>query len=456
MKEGSIEIPVSKDNLSIEKDQSKCIECGYCVNVCRDEVTVARMYDIDKTIEPICINCGQCANVCPSRAITEKLEYLQIKEKIKNNSINVVSIAPSVRVAIGEEFGLDSGINVEKKIITALRKLGFNYVFDITFGADLTIMEEAQELVNRIKNNETLPMFTSCCPAWVKYAEIFYPELIPNLSSCKSPIAMQGTMIKTYFAKNENINPKDILNVVVAPCTAKKTEIKRKELNSASTFNQIDEIQDNDYVMTTRELALLLKEENINLLELEDGTFDNLLGKGSSAGLIFGNSGGVCESALRTVYYNLTGENLPKDAISFQIARGMKGIKEVSITVGGITLKAAIVNGMKNAKELLDKVLKKEVDYQFIEIMSCSGGCIFGGGQPIPDFIKTDEIRMKRMDGIYEEDDKSQKRFCHENPQIKKIYTDFLERPNSEIAEKLLHTSYTDKSSILKNKKEGK
>lgn len=451
MKEGSIEIPVSKDNLSIEKDQSKCIECGYCVNVCRDEVTVARMYDIDKTIEPICINCGQCANVCPSRAITEKIEYLQIKEKIKNNSINVVSIAPSVRVAIGEEFGLDSGINVEKKIITALRKLGFNYVFDITFGADLTIMEEAQELVNRIKNNGTLPMFTSCCPAWVKYAEIFYPELIPNLSSCKSPIAMQGTMIKTYFAKNENINPKDILNVVVAPCTAKKTEIKRKELNSASTFNQIDEIQDNDYVMTTRELALLLKEENINLLELEDGTFDNLLGKGSSAGLIFGNSGGVCESALRTVYYNLTGENLPKDAISFQIARGMKGIKEVSITVGGITLKAAIVNGMKNAKELLDKVLKKEVDYQFIEIMSCSGGCIFGGGQPIPNFIKTAEVRMKRMDGIYGEDDKSQKRFCHENPQIKKIYADFLERPNSEIAEKLLHTSYIDKSSILKN-----
>ena len=447
MREEDLEIVYSKDNEAIEKDYSKCISCEYCVKTCRDEVTVARMYEIDKVLEPICINCGQCVNMCPTESIHEKFDYLRLKKLLKDESIvKTVSIAPAVRVAIGEEFGGDLGENLEGKVVTALRKLGFDYVFDITFGADLTIMEEAMELVNRIKNKGTLPMFTSCCPAWVKYAEIFYPEFIPNLSSCKSPITMQSTMIKTYFAGKKKIPAKDILNVVIAPCTAKKSEIKRKEINRSG-------VSDTDFVLTTRELAMLLKEEGIDLKALDKSNFDSPLGKGSSAGLIFGNSGGVMEAALRTSYYYLTGENLSKEKLVFNEVRGMEGIKEASVMIGDLEIKVAVLNGISNAKILLDKIRKGEVNYHFVEVMSCLGGCIAGGGQPKSTLLNLNKTKLARINGIYKEDEKASIRICHENPDIKEIYKDFLEYPNISKAEELLHTTYYDKSYLLGGKR---
>ena len=391
MRKEDLEIIYSKDNDAIEKDKSKCVSCGYCVKTCRDEVTVARMYEIDKSIEPICINCGQCVNMCPTESIHEKFDYLKLKTLLKDKDIvKTVSIAPAVRVAIGEEFGEDLGENLEGRVVTALKKLGFDYAFDVTFGADLTIMEEAMELVNRIKNKGTLPMFTSCCPAWVKYAEIFYPEFIPNLSSCKSPITMQSTMIKTYFAGEKNINPENILNVVIAPCTAKKSEIKRDEVNRSG-------VSDTDFVLTTRELALLLKEEGIDLKSLDDSKFDSPLGKGSSAGLIFGNSGGVLEAALRTAYYYLTGKNLSKEELVFNEVRGMEGIKEASIMIDDLEIKVAVLNGMKNAKILLDKIRNGEVNYHFVEVMNCLGGCIAGGGQPKSTLLNLNKTKLAKM-----------------------------------------------------------
>ena len=445
MKETDVKIIYDKNNEAIVKDESKCVACGYCVKTCRDEVTVARMYEIDKTQKPICINCGQCVNMCPTESIHERFDYLKVKKLLNDSKmIKVVSIAPAVRVAIGEEFGLLSNQNLEGKIVTALRKLGFDYVFDITFGADLTIMEEAKELVNRLNNGGVLPMFTSCCPAWVKYAEIFYPEFLPNLSTCKSPITMQSTMIKTYFAKEKNIAPESIINVVIAPCTAKKSEIKRPEINRAK-----EGLSDTDFVLTTRELAMLLKEENVDFVNLEETNFDSPLDKGSSAGLIFGNSGGVCEAALRTVYYYLTGKNLEKEQLIFHEIRGMSGLKETTLKVGDKTIHAAVANGMKNAKVLLDQIKEGKSTYHFIEVMNCLGGCTAGGGQPKITLLNMNKTKISRLDAIYEEDEKSSLRFCHENPEIKEIYSKFLGEPNSLLAKQLVHTTYEDKSYLL-------
>ena len=445
MKETDVKIIYDKNNEAIVKDESKCVACGYCVKTCRDEVTVARMYEIDKTQKPICINCGQCVNMCPTESIHERFDYLKVKKLLNDSKmIKVVSIAPAVRVAIGEEFGLLSNQNLEGKIVTALKKLGFDYVFDITFGADLTIMEEAKELVNRLNNGGVLPMFTSCCPAWVKYAEIFYPEFLPNLSTCKSPITMQSTMIKTYFAKEKNIAPESIINVVIAPCTAKKSEIKRPEINRAK-----EGLSDTDFVLTTRELAMLLKEENVDFVNLEETNFDSPLDKGSSAGLIFGNSGGVCEAALRTVYYYLTGKNLEKEQLIFHEIRGMSGLKETTLKVGDKTIHAAVANGMKNAKVLLDQIKEGKSTYHFIEVMNCLGGCTAGGGQPKITLLNMNKTKISRLDAIYEEDEKSSLRFCHENPEIKEIYSKFLGEPNSLLAKQLVHTTYEDKSYLL-------
>ena len=445
MKETDVKIIYDKNNEAIVKDESKCVACGYCVKTCRDEVTVARMYEIDKTQKPICINCGQCVNMCPTESIHERFDYLKVKKMLNDSKmIKVVSIAPAVRVAIGEEFGLLSNQNLEGKIVTALKKLGFDYVFDITFGADLTIMEEAKELVNRLNNGGVLPMFTSCCPAWVKYAEIFYPEFLPNLSTCKSPITMQSTMIKTYFAKEKNIAPESIINVVIAPCTAKKSEIKRPEINRAK-----EGLSDTDFVLTTRELAMLLKEENVDFVNLEETNFDSPLGKGSSAGLIFGNSGGVCEAALRTAYYYLTGKNLEKEQLIFHEIRGMSGLKETTLKVGDKTIHAAVANGMKNTKVLLDQIKEGKSTYHFIEVMNCLGGCTAGGGQPKITLLNMNKTKISRLDAIYEEDKKSSLRFCHENPEIKEIYSKFLGEPNSLLAKQLVHTTYEDKSCLL-------
>lgn len=450
MKNIELVIPIDKENVSIERNEEKCIECGYCRRVCDNEITVGRMYELGKTGKPICINCGQCANMCPTEAIQERMDYLKVKEIVKDkNKTIVVSVAPAVRVGLGEEFGIEKGTNVEGKMVSALKKLGADYVLDITFGADLTIMEEAKELVNRIKENKNLPQFTSCCPAWIKYAEIFYPELLPNLSTAKSPISMQGATIKTYFAKQKNINPKDIINVVIAPCTAKKYEIKREEMNDSSKYNNIEGLRDNDYVLTTRELAKWIKEENIDFDKLEEEKFDSPLGKGTGAGVIFGNTGGVMEAALRTAYYYITGEDLSEEAIEFTAVRGMQGIKEAQIDINGLKIKVAVANGMKNAKILIDKILNKEVEYHFVEVMNCTGGCIAGGGQPKIPLIDIQNVKLKRIDGLYKDDEKGTLRLSHKNPDIIEIYEKFYGEPNSELAEKLLHTHYEDKSYLL-------
>ena len=444
-------VPIANDNVSIKRDMSKCIQCKECKNICDNEITVGRMYDLQKTkFNPICINCGQCSNFCPTEAIGEKIEFNKVKEAIEDKTKTVIiSIAPAVRVALGEEFGLEEGSYVEDKIVGALRKLGADYVLDITFGADLTIMEEASELVKRIKENKDLPLFTSCCPAWVKYAEIFYPELLKNLSTAKSPISMQGSIIKTYFANKMKIKPENIVNVVVAPCTAKKYEIRRPEMNKAGKYLNNETIRDNDYLITTRELAKWIKEEGIDFNNITPSEFDNPLGRGTGAGIIFGNTGGVAEAALRTAYYFITGENLEDDKINFNVARGMQGIKEAQIDINGTIVKVAIANGMKNAKILIDKLLAKEVEYHFIEVMNCNGGCIAGGGQPKTTLAKLEETKKKRINSLYKKDASMKKRLSHQNPDIIEIYKEFLNEPLSEMSEKLLHTEYEDKSYLL-------
>lgn len=444
-------VPIANDNVSIKRDLSKCIQCKECKNICDNEITVGRMYDLQKTkFNPICINCGQCSNFCPTEAIGERIEFDKAKEQVKDKTKTVIiSIAPAVRVALGEEFGLEEGSYVEEKIVGALRKLGADYVLDITFGADLTIMEEASELVKRIKENKNLPLFTSCCPAWVKYAEIFYPELLKNLSTAKSPISMQGSIIKTYFADKMKINPENIVNVVVAPCTAKKYEIRRPEMNKAGKYLNNENIRDNDYLITTRELAKWIKEEGIDFNNITPSEFDNPLGRGTGAGIIFGNTGGVAEAALRTAYYFITGENLEDDKINFNVARGMQGIKEAQIDINGTIVKVAIANGMKNAKMLIDKLLAKEVEYHFIEVMNCNGGCIAGGGQPKITLEKLEETKKKRINSLYKKDASMEKRLSHQNPDIIEIYKEFLNEPLSEMSEKLLHTEYEDKSYLL-------
>jgi len=447
MNEEVLEIPISKKNLALEKEQHKCVSCGYCVRTCKNDISVYKMYDIKKTKQPICIHCGQCANICPTEAIHERFDYLRVKKLLKDKKkILAFSIAPAVRVALGEEFGLPVGTNVEGKIVSALKQIGANYVFDINFGADLTIMEEAMELVHRIEKNKKLPMFTSCCPAWVNFCEIFYPKLIPNLSTCKSPISMQSTIINRYFTKINKINKWDIINIVVAPCTAKKYEITRDEL--------IDKAQDCDFILTTRELAMLLKEYKIDLKNLKNRKFDNPFGLASTSGMIFGSTGGVMEAALRTAYYFMTKKNLKKKDLKFNELEGMKGIKEASIVINDREIKVCVINGMKNAKTILDKVINKEVNYDFIEVMNCLGGCVSGGGQPKITLLDMTETRTKRMNALYSEEEKHELRLCHENPYIKELYKNLLLEPNSQIARDLLHTTYSNKSDLLEGNDE--
>ena len=447
MKDEILEIPISKKNLAIEKDKNKCVNCGYCVRTCSNDITIFKMYDKNKTKEPICIHCGQCTNICPTEAIHERFDYLKVKKLLQDKKkIITFSIAPAVRVSLGEEFNFKVGTNIEGKIVSALKKIGANYVFDINFGADLTIMEEAMELVNRLKNNKLLPMFTSCCPAWVSFVEIFYPKLISNLSTCKSPISMQSTIIKNYFTKLHNINKRDIINIVVAPCTAKKYEITRDEL--------ITNMKDCDFVLTTRELAMLFKDFKIDLKNTRNKKFDNPFGISSTSGMIFGSTGGVAISAIRTAYYFMTKKNLKKKDLVFQELKGMKGVKETSIIINDKEVKICVINGLKNAKTILDKINNKELYYDFIEVMNCQGGCIAGGGQPKITLLNMNDTKSKRMNALYNEEENHELRFCHENPYIKELYQNFLQEPNSQIANDLLHTTYTSKAYLLEDSNE--
>ncbi len=430
-------IKIDPYNPAIVRIIEKCINCGQCKKTCENIVNLK--YNLKECKNPICLGCGQCLLNCPTGAIIPRYCYHDVKRTIISNEKIVVGIiSPAVRVALGEMFNLKSGDNVEKKIVTALKKLGFDYVFDTAFGADLTIMEEVTEFAKRLKEGLSLPQFTSCCPAWVKYAEIYHPELLENISTCKSPIGMQCSIIKSYFAEEKNIEPSKIVTVAITPCTSKKMEAKEYTPNI-------------DYVMTTSELGIFLKEEEINLAFLEDSEYDNILGDSSGAGVIFGNSGGVTESAIRTLYRMLTGENLRKEELKFSDLRGFKGIKEATIKIQKYVIKVAVIQQMENLEAILkDNYYKK---FHFIEVMNCKGGCIGGGGQPLCAIPKIEEIREQRSEGLYKIDQKRTNKFAHNNKELKVLYKKYLKNPLGEKSMALLHTSYSDKSGLLNEKK---
>lgn len=426
---------ISEDNPSIARIEEKCIHCGMCKNTCRNITEI--MYDKAKVSAPICVHCGQCILTCPTGALVPKYDYKKVLNYLKDTDYTViVSTSPAVRVALGDEFGMEPGAFVEGKMVAALKELGFSYVLDTTFGADLTIMEEAQELIERVQKKKNLPQFTSCCPAWVKYAEMYHPEILPNISSTKSPISIQSAIIRTYFTRMYELDPNKIITVALVPCTAKKYEIKRSELSSM------------DYCITTTELAMMVRECNINFKELKEKEYDSILSKGSGAGVIFGNSGGVMEAALRTAYFFLTNQKAPDNFYALSEVRGLDGIKTATIDLAGIPIKVAAVAGLKNIEQLLPTMK----DYTFIEVMNCPGGCVGGGGQPLVAVGKLESFREARIKSLYQNDAELNIRNSYDNPDIIKIYESFLECPNSKLAEELLHTVYEDKSHLVKEK----
>ncbi len=447
-----IRIPIEPDNPSIRRQEDLCIKCGQCRRVCEEEIGVGRLYSLKSTHDKaICIHCGQCANVCPAGSITEVYEYPKVKEAIQDpEKVVIFSTSPSVRVGLGEEFGMPAGSFVEGEMVAALRSLGADYVLDTNFAADLTIMEEASELVERItKKSGPLPQFTSCCPGWVKFVETFYPEILPHISSSKSPIGMQGPTIKTYFAKRMGIDPDKIVNVAVTPCTAKKFEIRRDEMKDSASYWEDDKLRDMDHVITTRELARWMREESLELGNVGTSEYDDLMGKASGAGVIFGNTGGVMEAAARTAYYLVTGENPPEGFLDLKPVRGMEGIKEADVQIGEVPLKLAVIHGADQARRFLDRWQSGETPYDFVEVMACRGGCIGGGGQPKTEIPMTDEIRKARIVSLYTRDADMQLRYSHENPEIQKLYKEFYEAPLSHLAEQMLHTEYHDRSEDL-------
>ena len=434
------------------RDNEKCILCRRCVAVCRKVQQVGVIAPVRRGFathigsafeEPLadasCVACGQCIAVCPVGALREREEIEEVRAAIADpEKVVVVAAAPAVRAAIGEEFGYPIGTNTEGKMFTAMRMLGFDKVFDVNFGADLTILEEANELLERVKEGGTLPMFTSCSPGWIRYVEYYYPELIPNLSSCKSPMQMFGATVKTYWAQKEGIDPKNIYVVGVMPCTAKKFE-KTRGHESASGYPDVDA------VLTTRELAKMIKNSGILYNELPEGTFDNPLGEFTGAGVIFGATGGVMEAALRTAAEKLTGK--PLDKIDFKEVRGIKGIKEAAYDLGGVKVKVAVASGLTNAKKLCEKIKKGECDYTFVEVMRCPGGCVNGGGQPIQDAYtrRQVDLRSKRAKALYDEDKKAGIRKSHENPAVMQLYKNFFGAPGSHRAHEILHTEYVNR-----------
>lgn len=450
-----IRVPIEPDNPSIQRDEALCIKCGQCKEVCTKDIGVHGTYRLENTGDvAVCIHCGQCANVCPVSSITEKYEYQDVKKAIADeDKLVIFSTSPSVRIALGEEFGMEDGSFVQGKMVSLLRSLGGDYVLDTNFAADLTIMEEASELLERIqKGTKPLPQFTSCCPAWVKYAEMYHTELLDNISGAKSPIGMQGPTIKTYFARKMGIDPAKIVNVAVTPCTAKKYEIRREEMNAAGKYLGVEDMRDMDYVITTRELAKWAKEEGIDFPSLADGRYDRLMGEASGAGVIFGNTGGVMEAALRTAYEYITGEKAPQMLYELTAVRGMDAIRTASLKIGDLEVNIAVIYGTANVDVFLKQMKEEGKQYHFVEVMTCPGGCIGGGGQPKGTLEKGDELRRKRIAGLYQQDDSMELRLSHENQEIKQIYQEFYGKPLSQLAESMLHTSYQAKDSYLGGK----
>ncbi|MBE7020501.1 MAG: 4Fe-4S dicluster domain-containing protein [Ruminococcaceae bacterium] len=452
-----VKTPVTVDEISpsIVRDTSKCILCGRCVARCQNAhgmgilgfenrgfKTVVAPAENRSFVNSPCIMCGQCVSVCPTGALSEKSEIALVDKAMKEGKHVVVQTAPAVRAALGEEFGLPVGTPVTGKMVAALKRLGFDKVYDTNFAADLTIMEEGTELLTRIQEGGVLPMITSCSPGWINYAEYNYGDLLDHLSSCKSPHQMQGAVIKSYYAAKNGIAPEDIFVVSIMPCTAKKDEKERPQM-------QKDGIKDVDAVLTTRELAKMIKRAGIMFTRLPDEEFDqDLMGQYTGAGVIFGVTGGVMEAALRTVYFVLTGKE--HEAIKFEAVRGFEGIREATLKINGDSINVAIAHGMKNAKVLLDEIREGKSKYHFIEIMGCPGGCIAGGGQPFvrPCFLPNedddilDTYKEKRAKALYSEDERLVLRQSHNNPQVKALYDEFLGKPNSHKAHELLHTTY--------------
>lgn len=436
---------IDNSSFSIIRDMNKCILCRRCVSACNDVQNINILSPINRGIntyisnffdkdisETTCTYCGQCVAVCPTGALTEKKNISEIWPILEDSNKYVIAqIAPAVRVALGDEFGLEPGAITTNKLVSALKSLGFNAVYDTNFGADLTIVEEANEFINRFKRGENLPLLTSCCPSWINFVEQNFRKSINLLSSCKSPQQMFGSIAKAYLPKYLNIRSEDLLVVSIMPCIAKKYEAKRNEMENNS-------IRDVDIVITTRELAKLIKESGIDFNTIPDSNFDNPFGTSTGAAAIFANSGGVMEAALRTAYETLTKTNLGE--LEFKSLRGLDNIKEATLIIDGREIKVAAVSGLAKAREIMNEISKGVCPYDFIEVMACPGGCINGGGQPL---IKSNRSLLnKRMSTIYNEDSNNRIRKSHKNPIIKKIYDEYLENPNSIIAHKLLHTTY--------------
>ena len=434
---------------SIVRDFNKCILCRRCVATCKNVQNIGAI-DVanrgftscvstveNRSLNDVnCTNCGQCIMACPTGALREKDNTKDVWEELKNEEkMVIVQTAPAVRAALGEEFGMTIGTNVTGKMVTALKRIGFDKVFDTNTGADVTIMEEANELIERLTENKNLPLITSCSPGWIKYIEMNYPEQLNHVSSCKSPHQMFGALIKSYYAEKINVKPENICVVSVMPCVAKKFESSRDEM-------EVNNIRDVDYVITTRELARMIKQAGIDFVNLEDTAFEDPMGEATGAAAIFGTTGGVMEAALRTAFETLTGETL--ENVNFEQVRGEEGIKRTTVKIGDKEVKAVVAHGLKNAQIIMDEIQSGKADYQFVEIMACPGGCIMGGGQPIRTSKEraTMDIRKLRADCLYSIDEESVIRKSHENPVIKKLYNEFLEKPGSHKAHELLHTEY--------------
>lgn len=456
-------IEIDRSSWSIEKDDSKCVRCQRCVRTCAElqhvnaltvsgkgkEMKISTFMDMPMN-EAVCTNCGQCVNRCPTGALTERRYYDKVWEAIGDETKHVVmNTAPSVRVALGEMLGYPVGTRVTGKMVTAMKRLGVDSVLDTDFSADLTIIEEGHELLHRLKKalvdkdeSIKLPMITSCSPGWVKFIEHIFPDHLGHLSTCKSPQQMFGALTKTYYAEKKGIDPKDIVSVAIMPCAAKKFEARRPEMKDSG-------FRDIDAGLTTRELGHMIKQAGLDFTDLEEGTYDSIMGKSTGAGVIFGATGGVMEAALRTAYEVVTGRAIPFENLNVLPVRGMEGIKDAAIKVEGCLpewsflegaeLKVAVAHGLINARKIMDQVAAGESPYHFIEVMACPGGCIGGGGQPIP---TNEEIRKKRVEAIYAEDMSMTLRKSHENPEITQIYEEFLKEPLGHVSHKLLHTTY--------------
>lgn len=441
---------LSQENKEVEmrcllKNASKCVLCTRCIDVCENIQGIGAISSTMRGFNTIisspnkCVSCGQCVQVCPTGALMQVNDTDKVEEAINDpNKFVVVQTAPACRVSLGDEFNLPAGTDVTGKMVASLRAIGFDKVFDTNFGADLTIMEESNELINRLKEGKNLPLITSCCPGWVKFLEYNYPELLSLPSSCKSPMEMTGAIIKSYYAEKNNIDPKNIVVVALMPCLAKKREAQREELKNNELFNT-------DYVLTVKEYADMLIRHGININDLEDEKYDSILGESTGAADIFANTGGVMEAAIRTASKLLTGED--KD-VNFTSIRGLSGTRIAEVNINNQILKVCVVSGLNNAKKVLDKVKNKEEDFAAIEIMACPGGCVNGGGQPIRIGEEQIDVIKARQQGIYNIDKNKIKHISLDNEEVKTLYNEYLEKPGSHKAHELLHTFYVDHSKI--------